>query len=62
MVIPDNFLPFGLMYGDTVIPPEDDGSSEEILLETDVIIFGTQNNSLYVSLVPISDRFSVSLT
>ena len=49
MEIPDNFLPFGPMYGDTVIPPIDDGSSKEIQLGTDVIIFGTRNSRLYVS-------------
>ena len=49
-MIPENFLPFGPMYGDTIIPPVDDGSSEEIQLVNDVIIFGTRNNRLYVSL------------
>ena len=49
--IPDNFLPFGPMYGDAaIIPPVDDGSSEEIRLGTDIVIFGARNNRLYVSL------------
>ena len=48
-VIPENFLPFGPTYGDTVVPHVDDGSSEEIRLDPDVIIFGTRNNRLYVS-------------
>ena len=57
-VIPENFLPFGPMYGDTIIPPVDDGSSEEIQLGYDVIIFGTRNDRLYVSLnCIVSDRF-----
>ncbi len=58
--IPESFLPFGIAYGDSVLRDVDDGSSEEILLGTDVIIFGTRNNRLYVSLKCIvSDRFSV---
>ena len=48
--IPEGFLPFGLAYGDSVVPSVDDGSSEEIQLETDVFIFGSRGDSLYVSL------------
>ena len=50
MVIPEGFLSFGSVYGDSAIHGVDDGSSEEIQLGTDVIIFGYRNGSLYVSL------------
>ena len=60
VVIPDNFLPFGLMYGDSVIPPIDDGSSQEVLLGTDVIIFGSRNSRLYVSLYSVKIGYSWS--
>ena len=49
VVMPDNFLPFGPLSGDSAVPPVDDGSSQEIQLGTDVIIFGSRNNRLYVS-------------
>ena len=47
--IPDNLLPFGPAHGDSVVPRVDDGSSEEIRVETDVVIFGLHQNCLYVS-------------
>ena len=50
VIIPDGFLPFGPMNGDLAVPPSDDGASVEIQLTTDVVIFGTRNNRLYVSL------------
>ena len=49
MVVPDNFLPFGPLYGDAVVPIIDDDSSEGIRLVSDVVIFGTVGNRLYVS-------------
>ena len=62
MVVPDNFLPFGPLNGDAVVPIIDDGSSEEIRLGADVIIFGTVSNRLYVSQyssnVPYSGKLS----
>ena len=48
-MIPEGFLPFGPVYGDSAIRDIDDGSSDVINLGTDVIIFGTRNNRLYVS-------------
>ena len=50
MVIPEGFLPFGSVYGDSAIRAIDDGSSGEIQLGADVVIFGSRNTSLYVSL------------
>ena len=47
--IPDGFLPFGLAHGDSIGPRADDGSSEEIRLASDVVIFGLRHNLLYVS-------------
>ena len=49
IVIPDGFLPFGTDFGDSLAPREDDGSSEAVRLTTDVIIFGSRQNRLYVS-------------
>lgn len=43
------FLPFGLVPGDAVSPTNNDWSSEEIRLGTDVVIFGSHQNRLYVS-------------
>lgn len=53
-MIPEGFLPFGPAYGDSAIRNVDDDSSEEIQLGTDVIIFGSRNNRLYVSLNSIA--------
>ena len=50
MVIPEGFLPFGSVYGDSAIRDIDDGSSGEIQVGADVVIFGSRNSSLYVSL------------
>ena len=50
VAIPEGFLPFGPMYGDAVILHVDDGSSEAIKLGTDIVIFGSRSNTLYVSL------------
>ena len=47
--IPSGFLPFGPVYGDSSVPRLDDGSTEEIRLGTDVVIFGSRQTSLYVS-------------
>ena len=49
MFIPSGFLPFGPIYGDSAVPRQDDGSSEEIQLRVDVVIFGSRQSSLYVS-------------
>ena len=49
-MIPESFLPFGPAYGDSALRGVDDGSSDEIRLGTDVVIFGTRNDRLYVSL------------
>ena len=50
VVIPEGFLPFGPSYGDSALRDVDDGSSTEIQLGTDVVIFGVRSNHLYVSL------------
>ena len=47
--IPQSFLPFGPDQGDLTVPVNDDGSTNGILLGTDVIIFGSRHNQLYVS-------------
>ena len=47
--VPDGFLPFGTGFGDSLVPTEDDGSSEEIQLGTDVILFGSRQSSLFVN-------------
>ena len=49
MLIPEGFLSFGSVYGDSAIRGVDDGSSGEIQLGTNVVIFGSHNSSLYVS-------------
>ena len=56
VMIPDGFLPFGLLNGDTAITRVDDGSTEEVQLGTDVIIFGSRNSRLYVSLNSIRNK------
>ena len=50
MFFPPGFLPFGPAYGDTAVPKIDDGSTNEIPLGTDVVIFGSRRSGLYVSL------------
>jgi hypothetical protein len=47
--IPQSFLPFGSDHGDLTAPVVDDGSTDEIILGTDVVIFGSRHNRLYVS-------------
>ena len=47
--IPQSFLPFGSDHGDLTVPVDDDGSTDEIILGTDVVIFGSRHNRLYVS-------------
>ena len=47
--IPRSFLSFGPDHGDLTAPVNDDGNTDEIILETDVIIFGSRHNRLYVS-------------
>ena len=47
--IPQSFLPFGPDHGDLTAPVVDDGSTDEIILGTDVVIFGSRHNRLYVS-------------
>ena len=55
----DVFLPFGPDHGDSTVPARDDGSSEEIVLETGVVIYGSSYNRLYVShIISISDNNS----
>lgn len=49
IVVPDGFLSFGA--GDSVLPIGDDESSQAILLATDVVIFGSHQNKLYVSCI-----------
>ena len=44
-----NFLPFGRVYGDSTAPMLDDGYTDEIQLGTDIVIFGSHHNRLYVS-------------
>ena len=49
MSSPAGFLPFGSAHGDTRVPTSDDGSTSEIRLGTDIVIFGSRQNRLYVS-------------
>ena len=44
-----DFLPFGSARGDSTVPTSDDGSTIEIRLGTDIVIFGSRQNRLYVS-------------
>ena len=44
-------LPYGSAHGDSTLPRSDDGYSNEIRLGTDVVIFGSSYNGLYVSLM-----------
>ena len=48
-VIPVNFLRFGLDVGDSVVPLADDGSSQEIRLNTDFVFFGRRETGIFVS-------------
>ena len=56
VVIPEGFLPFGPAYGDSALRDVDDGSSTEIQLGSDVVIFGAHSNRLYVSINCRSDN------
>ena len=47
--IPLSFLPFGYDHGDLTAPSVDDGNTDEIVLGTDIVIFGSRHNHLYVS-------------
>ena len=49
MILPTGFLPFGSAFGDSRVPTSDDGSTREIRLGTDIVIFGSRQNRLYVS-------------
>ena len=49
MIIP-GFLPFGSAHGDSRAPTSDDSSTGEIRLGTDIVIFGSRQNRLYVSI------------
>ena len=49
MTIPTDFLPFGRAHGDSTVPIMDDGSTGGIQLGTDIVIFGSHQNRLYVS-------------
>ena len=42
------FLPFGFVHGDSRGPTSDDGSTGPIQLATDVVIFGSRQNRLFV--------------
>ena len=52
-VIPASFLRFGFDAGDSVVPPADDGSSEEIRLNTDFVFFGRSETVVFVSNIAI---------
>ena len=47
--IPRSFLPFGPDREDLTVPTSDDGTTDEIILRTNVVIFGSSHNRLYVS-------------
>ena len=49
ILIPGNFVPFGMANGDSILPRFDDGSSNEIRLDRDVFIFGLNHSRIYVS-------------
>ena len=48
--IPENFLPFGFAENDTAIVTGDDDSSDEIILETEFVLFGRNHTSVFVSI------------
>lgn len=45
----EGLLPYSSILGDLTLPKDDDGFSEEIKLETDVVLFDFDYNCLYVS-------------
>ena len=53
VIIPDGFLPFGVSYGDSTVPEALDGTTDVIELGTDVVIFDSRQNRLYVSYMHI---------
>ena len=57
--IPQSFLPFGPDHGDLTVPTTDDGATDEISLEADVVILGSSHNRLYVSCDDEPNTFSV---
>lgn len=42
-------MPYGSAHGDSTLPKSNDLHSNEIRLESDVAMFGSSYNSLYVS-------------
>ena len=48
--VPDHFLPFGALLGDSTVPLIDDGSTEAIQLSAGIPFFGTTYDQIYVSL------------
>ena len=44
-----DFIPFGMEHGDRRLPRVDDESSDEIVLSTEVVIFGSTQDRLFVS-------------
>ena len=48
-IVSASFLPFGPAHGDSRVPIALDGSTAAILLGTDIVIFGSRRNRLYVS-------------
>ena len=53
VIIPTGFLPFGSAHGDSTVPTSESGSTEEIQLGTDIVIFGSRQYRLYVSYIII---------
>ena len=47
----DDFYPFGTAHNDSSLPPNDDDSSEPILLNRPFPFFGSRHISLFVSLM-----------
>ena len=45
-----NFYPFGKNEGDQVVPPNDDGSSEEVKISIQFPFFDQNHKSLFVSI------------
>ena len=57
-----DFLPFGPAHGDSTVPTLDDGSTGGIQLGTDIGIFGSHQNRLYVSKISLQTGRLISLT
>ena len=45
-----SFYPYGSAVGDSVLPSEDDGSSDAISLPTPYLYYGTSYTNIFVSL------------